>query len=1030
MESPWPSTPAVHRVVPAFVAPSQRRVVSPSVAGRAAAAVFLLSPWCFSLPHRKLRRCAVRGAICRAAASVQVVHQHRGAFYVRGRQSGKYLGATHDGHVIHDDIPTDFHLFVLVPGMDVFTGYVKLYHLASDRSIFVTQDGLLGCYHGDFEEHWWKMLERDDKGSFSLVNFATEVLLYSNADGRLGTFQGDYFEDQLFFCQPPGCDGPAVTPMEVEGLYGLEDAGFLWEGRQPVYTDAFQVRHYVRDASRNLQGIGEVWRSLAPLSWGSGVDRQLAEMPRPHHWAIEHIPFLKHLAQQGLISESHGRSLELDRCQLITSSGRALTDAAQSLAEAGLGDGDQLTAVALQMKMSAAVKAIALWCYGGDRIVTWGDPRLGGDTSAVVAQLRGVQQVEATSGAFAAIVADGSVVTWGSADYGGDSSEVQDQLRNVQQLQATTRAFAAVLADGSVVTWGRGDCGGDSSAVQSQLQGVRQVEAADFAFAAILADGSVVTWGNPDWGGDSSEVQGQLSGSVQQIRGATYAFAAVLKDGSVAARGDTEEGGSSTEVQDQLRSVQKLQATSSAFAAILADGSVVTWGNPKYGGDSTAVRDQLRNVEQVEGTAGAFAAIVADGSVVAWGSADYGGDSSEVQDQLINVQRLQATTDGAFAALLADRSIVTWGPLDCGGDSSAVQDKLINVQQLGASDAALVAILSDGSVVTWGDPSHAGDSSGVRVRPGAFEEHGDHYKFCELQHVEPCIPLDCLEWEVGKDAAAVQVVGLTLKQLQPTEPSLRHDTNIRHGCRALIADAQRTVHRGKKRKVAMHGWLIGLQHFATILGNNELESLKPSTASAKGVSVLALSARQAVLFPKEVIGRELATRDLTQWLQKLQAASHDAAGIKDLDAPRVALDAEIHVDSLPPAEEELQPKGFIGRAWDQFLGILSFIELPSDPTVLIFGLMLGWPLLQNLFAAGGAAAAPQAAGNPSQIKEGDLVKVEELEVHKEYNGLQGRVLGRVTADGGDVKHRVQLQIGSETKVLAIRERNLRKSPAT
>ena len=28
-----------------------------------------------------------------------VVRQHRGAFRVRGRQSGKFLGATHDGHV-------------------------------------------------------------------------------------------------------------------------------------------------------------------------------------------------------------------------------------------------------------------------------------------------------------------------------------------------------------------------------------------------------------------------------------------------------------------------------------------------------------------------------------------------------------------------------------------------------------------------------------------------------------------------------------------------------------------------------------------------------------------------------------------------------------------------------------------------------------------------------------------------------------------------------------------------------------------
>jgi hypothetical protein len=56
-------------------------------------------------------------------------------------------------------------------------------------------------------------------------------------------------------------------------------------------------------------------------------------------------------------------------------------------------------------------------------------------------------------------------VTWGYPDYGGDSSVVQDQLKGVQQLQATLRAFAAILADGSVVTWGRSDYGGDSSTV-------------------------------------------------------------------------------------------------------------------------------------------------------------------------------------------------------------------------------------------------------------------------------------------------------------------------------------------------------------------------------------------------------------------------------------------------------------------------------------------------------------------------------------------------------------------------------------
>ena len=38
-------------------------------------------------------------------------------FFLKAASTLRYLEATHDGHVIHDDIPTDFHLFVLVPGM-------------------------------------------------------------------------------------------------------------------------------------------------------------------------------------------------------------------------------------------------------------------------------------------------------------------------------------------------------------------------------------------------------------------------------------------------------------------------------------------------------------------------------------------------------------------------------------------------------------------------------------------------------------------------------------------------------------------------------------------------------------------------------------------------------------------------------------------------------------------------------------------------------------------------------------------------
>ena len=43
----------------------------------------------------------------------------------------------------------------------------------------------------------------------------------------------------------------------------------------------------------------------------------------------------------------------------------------------------------------------------------------------------------------------GSVVTWGNAEFGADSSAMQTQLKNVQQIQASDGAFAAILDDGA-----------------------------------------------------------------------------------------------------------------------------------------------------------------------------------------------------------------------------------------------------------------------------------------------------------------------------------------------------------------------------------------------------------------------------------------------------------------------------------------------------------------------------------------------------------------------------------------------------
>ena len=173
-----------------------------------------------------------------------------------------------------------------------------------------------------------------------------------------------------------------------------------------------------------------------------------------------------------------------------------MLDPAVSLQSAGLKDGDNLTAIVIHPKVAATARAFALFCSGGNWVVNWGDPGYGGDSSEVQDELKGVQQIQATYSAFAAILADGLVVTWGDPDHGGDSSEAQDQLKGVQQIQATGSAFAAILADGLLVTWGNPDCGGDSSEVQDQLKGVQQVQATGHSFAAILADESLVTWGD------------------------------------------------------------------------------------------------------------------------------------------------------------------------------------------------------------------------------------------------------------------------------------------------------------------------------------------------------------------------------------------------------------------------------------------------------------------------------------------------------------------------------------------------------
>ena len=61
------------------------------------------------------------------------------------------------------------------------------------------------------------------------------------------------------------------------------------------------------------------------------------------------------------------------------------------------------------------------------------------------------------------------VVTWGSPHYGGDSSTVKEQLVGVQQIRGNTGAFAAILEDGTAVVWGHMGHGADAKAIEDQL---------------------------------------------------------------------------------------------------------------------------------------------------------------------------------------------------------------------------------------------------------------------------------------------------------------------------------------------------------------------------------------------------------------------------------------------------------------------------------------------------------------------------------------------------------------------------------
>ena len=356
---------------------------------------------------------------------------------------------------------------------------------------------------------------------------------------------------------------------------------------------------------------------------------------------------------------------------------------------------------------------------------------------------------------YVVIRSDGSVVTGGHVfsfgGYGTDKSSVDSRLNGSLQVvhiyqNDTYGAFAALLADGSVVAWGNASF---DQVVAAKLDG--NIDVVDIfsnssgsdAFVALRVDGSLVAWGAAAKG--FSDVADLLDGDIDVAKvflsSIDYYFdtvcLALRVDGSLVTWGNSTQGDSSA-VSSQLNGdidVVDVFFNHGAYAALRADGSLVTWGASLIGGDSSNVASQLDgsiDVVDVFMNRGACAALRADGSVVTWGDGYYAVSSIQpVADQLdgrVDVVKIYSTGQslnsynyysyysGAFFALRADGSLVTWGDAASGGDSRSVASELdghIDVVDVFFNGSAVCALRADGSLVTWGGGYASADSRGV-----------------------------------------------------------------------------------------------------------------------------------------------------------------------------------------------------------------------------------------------------------------------------------------------------------------------------
>jgi hypothetical protein len=277
----------------------------------------------------------------------------------------------------------------------------------------------------------------------------------------------------------------------------------------------------------------------------------------------------------------------------------------------------------------------------------------------------GVRSIAASSAAFAAIKADGTLLTWGNHFAGADvSADFLATLSGATMVVATTAAFAVLLPDNRVAAWGDVWVGGDTTAVADQLREVHHLVASRSCFAAFKKDSSLVVWGFEDYCGDTSAVTAALASHVVFVAQTTIAMAVIKADGTVAAWGAADGGGDASAAQANLHNIVHVYGNSKAFAALTGTGAVVTWGRAGYGGNIPAGKQAAvsSGVVSVYHTNRAFAALKSSGALIVWGQAGHGGEPGAAVEALLTSDvHSVCGNDVAFSAIKTDGSVVMWG---------------------------------------------------------------------------------------------------------------------------------------------------------------------------------------------------------------------------------------------------------------------------------------------------------------------------------------------------------------------------------